>query len=1758
MKALFFKNIKRFVSAVALLALASCANITSNPEDSKSSASGEKIAVTFDFSSKSRTALPTVNLSEYKYKIQYKLHADSDYTTSSAFTGNSGISLSLTAGTYDFIVNAYDSSDTSFATPILTGSVDEKAISSSSKSVSVTLNAATGGTGTVKITLQVADNLSVSTIKAGLYDSISDDASTSTAQEIDSTTTSGYKTVTYTNSAVPSGVSKYVIFFLYDSSSNLIMPYVESVYVHPNGTSSSRHTINTEKFLATVTVQKNGMDWTDSWFTIEFVNAADSTDKTTVAPTSTSAIYTANLDNDKTYKVYAEGKDTELTVSKNSPDATYNLITNTYFPNLYEEEAYADTYLEIEFDSVPTINRASSGTVKIYEYVFDEETDSESWNLIDTIKPAAEKLYGYGVGGNSSYGEINAQYQLIQVIGNKVRIIPHHGSTYKTATLLENETGYSVVVDDGLITGTKDGKAFTGVALEEWEFITGETPSVSNNTLTVGKGKQFVTVQGALNYLMKNSSSGDWTINIDTDTYYERLFYRGSANITMSGQGSADYGTDVEIQWANQDGGTKDASGNEVKSTLWNTGSRGRNVFYFAGGNLVLENLSIINTATRKSNEYGEYDSSVTSDNALGSNQAEALLFDSTGNCAAYNCNFTSKQDTVYLSPSGGKAWFYGCKISGDVDFIWGLSDVALFERCNIISAYDSDKSSTYVVASHLPNSSAPYGKGFVLYNSTITTESGQTTYLARSPWGSEGNVAQVAIIDTAVTGGLASSPWFGNHVGGSNETVLGWKWYGVTSDGSAIADTYKISQSQYEAEFAGRNNIINRTYDGSAFSKAASTWDVNTLASTRNWNVVADNSKATLDGETETTTIIYDFRKLSGYEAWASFTSMSPTTGTADNITLSGFRYHGTQYGANTGSANATITIPVRGACTVTVYNSYTNQDTAVSLSANDSTVDSGTAKAQDSCELSYTGTSATNLVLTIATAGTYISHIEVTYLGTGGNGSTGTPDTAEAKTYNFVGLSFSDFPENSLFSRSTEKNSSGAYDYYSTTAYSGVETFIGTGTWTVSDATVYSGNYGNMKVYTNGTDASLSLQYNGESANFSPTVSSLTISNLSRYVSVPNSGNGTITVEYEVVKSSSASGDTGVLALLDQNGNVLKVVSGLAVKNGSSSTTTSIDVTSSTTQVYVAFSRNGADGGSLRVTKIVFTPSSTGASTVSSVTITGSSSVTVGNSIELTAVPDETPSGAYTWTVTNGTGSVTYDTSTTNTLALTGESAGSVTVTVSVDGVTSEAYPVTVNPVDNSKKIKLTDTPTGFAGSGYTTSSYYTGSNVVSIDASSGTTNELITQLKNAASAGNTVIYIKGMIDMTYNSTYGGSMLPTAWNDDNAALGAFITAKYNSTTMTGVASAYTSWSAWRKAYAAHCTLTGNDSDFDSSSAKVDTDIDRYQYELYNAWKNQIRITLASNTTIIGLTDDSGIKGGNIYISGCSNIMIRNLHLKDAFDPFPHHETSGSSTIKSDGWNAEYDCITIQDTNDHIWIDHCTFEDSVSVGWKNFAGVKTGDSTADVIAYPCNDSGTATTTDYEMWQTYDGLCDIKGKTTYVTVSYCVFKNHDKTMLLGADDNEKIGSTVLDDTAKTITLSHNYFDSCVQRLPFVRTAHIHIYNNYFGYTNNGYDQKASIQIRAKAWVLSEYNYFGTGISYRYKGDSATDSKGYTSNTKLYDASTNAGVSSTSYTYWTAVTSAPFTLPYTPEYTATDSLESTLKSNAGAGAWTVEQ
>lgn len=480
-----------------------------------------------------------------------------------------------------------------------------------------------------------------------------------------------------------------------------------------------------------------------------------------------------------------------------------------------------------------------------------------------------------------------------------------------------------------------------------------------------------------------------------------------------------------------------------------------------------------------------------------------------------------------------------------------------------------------------------------------------------------------------------------------------------------------------------------------------------------------------------------------------------------------------------------------------------------------------------------------------------------------------------------------------------------------------------------------------------------------------------------------------------------------------------------------------------------------------------------------------------------------------------------------------VTGVKKGTATITAYAEYGTAEAScDVSVTRTAN---INLDDTPTGYAGYGYESSPYYTGSQTITINA---TDSDAASKLKEYAKKGSYVIYINGMIDVTEGK------LPSAWDNDNAALGNFIASHTSNT--------YSSWSAWRTAYAKACDATSHKTTGSYTAKKTsaltsgtnNSTLDGYQTALVAAWKSQIQIVMASNTTIIGVTDESGIKGGNISISGVKNIMLRNLHLQDAFDPFPHHEYN-------DGWNAEWDCITIQNENSYIWIDHCTFEDTISVGWTKFAGVEIGTVGTGGTTRAYSESTKST---YEMWQTYDGLCDIKGKSKNITVSYCVFKNHDKTMLIGSSDDEFSENNTVADSGRTITLHHNYYYGCVQRLPMARLSYIHNFNNYYGVnSSNGYDQKAAVNARYGVYINSESNYFDSGLKYSYNSSDSTAYLYYANDAGTKAKSTS--LKNLSYSTTNPVFNVPY--DYKDYLDSASDLKSSLAEDAGAGVWKVK-
>lgn len=168
--------------------------------------------------------------------------------------------------------------------------------------------------------------------------------------------------------------------------------------------------------------------------------------------------------------------------------------------------------------------------------------------------------------------------------------------------------------------------------------------------------------------------------------------------------------------------------------------------------------------------------------------------------------------------------------------------------------------------------------------------------------------------------------------------------------------------------------------------------------------------------------------------------------------------------------------------------------------------------------------------------------------------------------------------------------------------------------------------------------------------------------------------------------------------------------------------------------------------------------------------------------------------------------------------------------------------------------------------------------------------------------------------------------------------------------------------------------------------------------------------IQIKSDKTLLGYGNQAHLKGIELSINNARNVIIKNITVS--------HVTP-------------QDAIEINGKSKNIWIDHCEF----------FSDREHG-------------------VDY-----YDGLLDIKNESSFITVSWCNFHDHYKTILISSGDEQYA------DTVIRVTFHHNYFYNCESRLPSIRFGKAHIFNNYYKNCNT------AINTRMGACVRVENNYF---------------------------------------------------------------------------------
>ncbi|MCR5350245.1 MAG: hypothetical protein K6E20_04555, partial [Acholeplasmatales bacterium] len=229
--------------------------------------------------------------------------------------------------------------------------------------------------------------------------------------------------------------------------------------------------------------------------------------------------------------------------------------------------------------------------------------------------------------------------------------------------------------------------------------------------------------------------------------------------------------------------------------------------------------------------------------------------------------------------------------------------------------------------------------------------------------------------------------------------------------------------------------------------------------------------------------------------------------------------------------------------------------------------------------------------------------------------------------------------------------------------------------------------------------------------------------------------------------------------------------------------------------------------------------------------------------------------------------------------------------------------------------------------------------------------------------------------------------------------------------------------------------------------------------YQELDSYFNMADISNVSNVTIEGIGTNAGMYQWGFTFSNSNSIEVKNLK----FRSYPEDAIGIQG-----GSNSDMDYA-------NFWIHNCTFDEGINNLDVTYENDKTdGDGSTD-FKYAHN----------------------------LTISYCVYNETHKTNLIGSSN---------DALQYNVSLHHNYYNSCKARLPLIRQANAHIYNNYYFDTTS-----TGISTRAKSFVFAEGNYFDgkNPLMLAYEVKNSVDPVGttikainntYTSNVTLSDSS----------------------------------------------------
>ncbi|MFJ9589720.1 pectate lyase family protein [Streptomyces acidicola] len=232
-----------------------------------------------------------------------------------------------------------------------------------------------------------------------------------------------------------------------------------------------------------------------------------------------------------------------------------------------------------------------------------------------------------------------------------------------------------------------------------------------------------------------------------------------------------------------------------------------------------------------------------------------------------------------------------------------------------------------------------------------------------------------------------------------------------------------------------------------------------------------------------------------------------------------------------------------------------------------------------------------------------------------------------------------------------------------------------------------------------------------------------------------------------------------------------------------------------------------------------------------------------------------------------------------------------------------------------------------------------------------------------------------------------------------------------------------------------------------------------------------RVVLPVGSNTTIIGAGRDARLLGGTLDAQGAHNVIIRNLTFEDAYDCFPQWDGTNEGE-----WNSEYDNVVLGGST-NVWVDHNTFTDGrrPDSHQPSYFGA--------------------------LYQQHDGLLDIVRGADLTTVTWNVFTQHSKSILIGNSDK----ATATDRGKLRTTFHHNLFQDMGERVPRVRFGQVDVYNNHYRQQPGAaYHYGYSWGIGHESALVAEHNAFtlpagtdpATAIHRWSPGTSMTENRNY--------------------------------------------------------------